>query len=550
MRNLLIAAILILLSTTVNAVTGDIVNSYPTPKSCPAGMATDGEYLYVVDSKTDMIYKLKPGTGEIISEITAPGYRPEGLTYDGKYLWVIDSEDEEIIQLDYETQVARKTIWCPAQSPRGLAWDGQYLWLADSKADQLLQISTEDGTTIKELKSPSSNPTGLAYDGVYLWVSDRSADRIYMVWPETGEVILMFDSPDAYAWGLAYRDGKLYCADYQSDSIYTIITKDDEINYTTDPVYEYCEYTHQFRNYGPGTIIDLDIYLAVPQNSPHQELLDAPVYMSSAKHEIIEDKWGLKVASFHFDEVGPGEMVQAAYKTTAKIYDHWMMVTPENVGKLKDIPKDIKKQYLINDSKFAIDSETIKKAVTAAIGDETNPYWMMRKIYRYIIDNMYYELAGGWNIAPTVLERGNGSCSEYSFVFIAMCRAAGLPARYEGSIVQRGDLASADDVFHRWCQVYLPKIGWLPVDPSGGDQDWPAGQARYIGHVGNRFLVTTVGGGGSDYMGWQYNSYEKYKSKGICKTFSEHIGEWSPADSSKYGSMSKTMDEATERIAK
>jgi hypothetical protein len=533
MRYVFIALSVLILSINILAITGEVEKSYPTPYSCPADMASDGKYLYLADSKSDSIYKINPSTGNVAAGFPAPTYKPRGLTFDGKYLWVVDAENDELLQLDIDSQTVVKHIWCPAQSPMGLAWDGVYLWLADSKTDKLMQLSTEDGTTIQELPSPSTNPTGLAYDGTYLWVADRGADKIYMVWPKTGEVILMFDAPNKYSWGLAYQDGKLYNADYQADSIYTIVPGDDEFNYITDPVYESCEFTHQFRNYGPGTITDLNIYLAVPGNSQHQEILDAPVYTSSVNHDILIDQWGQKIARFHFDELKPGDMVQASYKTTVKIYDHWLLIHPEDAGELKDIPKEIKKQYLVDNTKFAIDSDVIKQAVRAAIGDETNPYWMMRKIFRYIIDHMDYELAGGWNIAPTILERGNGSCSEYSFVFIAMCRAAGLPARYEGSIVQRGDLASEDEVFHRWCQVYLPKIGWVPVDPSGGDQDTPEGQAKYIGHVSNRFLVTTVGGGGSEYLGWDYNSYETYQSQGICKTFSEHIGEWAPLDSSQ-----------------
>ena len=532
MKSLMILFIIIIAPIALFAVTGEVISSYPTPYSCPGGMASDGKYLYIVDSKSDTIYKIDPQSGKVVSEFPAPGHKPKGLTYDGKYLWMVDAEEGVILKIDPDTKINVKTLWCPANDPAGLAWDGKCLWLADAGADKLLQVSTEDGTTIKELKSPSRNPTGLAYDGTYLWVADRGANYIYMVWPATGEVILMFDSPNEYPWGLALVDSKLYCADYQSDSIYTIVTDDDELSYAKDPVYENCEYTHQVRNYGPGIVRNVNIYLAVPENSGHQELLEAPVYESSVNHEIISDRWGQKVAKFHFDQLKPGEMAQASYKTKAKIYDQWLFIRPEKVGQLKDIPKDIAKKYLVDDTKFDLKSDIIQTAVKKAVGDETNPYWMMRKIFDYIIANMSYELAGGWNIAPTVLERGNGSCSEYSFVFTAMCRAAGLPARYEGSIVQRGDLASEDDVFHRWCQVYLPKIGWVPVDPSGGDQDWPEGQARYIGHLSNRYLVTTIGGGGSEYLGWQYNSYETYESEGICKIYSENIGEWSPADSS------------------
>ncbi len=120
---------------------------------------------------------------------------------------------------------------------------------------------------------------------------------------------------------------------------------------------------------------------------------------------------------------------------------------------------------------------------------------------------------------PQSLKRGNGSCSEYSFVYIAMCRAAGIPARYSGAITIRGDLASEDEVFHRWCEIYLPNYGWLPVDPSGGDTPSPEGQAQRFGFVGNSYLVTTTGAG-SEFIDWNYNSGEKWESIGKCKIYS------------------------------
>jgi outer membrane protein assembly factor BamB len=524
----MLVVLLFFIFIPVSAETGQTENQFACPGSCPTGMASDGTNLYLADRKSDQIYQVSPETGKVISRFNAPGYRPEGLAFDGKYLWMVDSEEMIIHQINLKTHVTEKTIGCPARSPRGLAWDGKYLWLADQRAKKLLQVSIEDGTTIKELPSPSSNPTGVAFDGTYLWVSDRRADRIYMVWPETGEVIIMFKAPDKYPWGLAFLKGKLFCADYQSDQVYAIKTEGKKNWISINPVSEDVIYTHQFRNYGPGTVRDLNIYIAIPENSPRQELISPLAYSSSVIHQVKTDQWGQKVAKFHFKEVKQGEMVSASYQVSAKVYDYWQFVRPEKLGELKDIPKDIKKKYLKNDTKFDFHSKTIREAIKKSIGDETNPYWKMRKIFRYIINNMYYELAGGWNIAPAVLERGNGSCSEYSFVFIAMCRAAGLPARYAGSVVQRGDLASEDEVFHRWCEVYLPGYGWYAIDPSGGDSEVPEAQTKYIGHVSSRFLVTTKGGGGSRYLGWEYNSYATYKSEGICKVHVEKIAEWSP----------------------
>ncbi|MFZ5434466.1 MAG: transglutaminase-like domain-containing protein, partial [Calditrichota bacterium] len=136
--------------------------------------------------------------------------------------------------------------------------------------------------------------------------------------------------------------------------------------------------------------------------------------------------------------------------------------------------------------------------------------------------------AGGWNVAPQVLTRGNGSCSEYTFLFIAMCRAAGIPARYVGSVVVRGDDASTDEYFHRWSQVYLPGYGWIHVDPQGGDKEKPADVAESIGVVENIFLITTEGGGASEYLDWSYNHNEKWTGHGPVKVHIEALGEWSP----------------------
>jgi transglutaminase-like putative cysteine protease/DNA-binding beta-propeller fold protein YncE len=523
----LILSLFVIPVTGVSAYTGEVDTFFTTPGPCPTGLVFCGKNLWVADRKTDSIYAVNPEDGSVTKTISAPGYQPVGLAWDGKYLWCLDNEENLIFKIDPQTGIALKTISAPSSSPKALTWDGKFLWVADNSAREINKISTEDGTTITTIPAPSSDAQGLAFDGKYLWVSDRMSNRIYMVTPDKGEVILFFDSPGPYARGLAWDGKNLWNVDYQTDKIYKIKIGDKDKLSCTNERLEALEYTNQVRNYGPGTLEELDIYLAIPQDLDNQKIIGKIEFMPEPT-DILTDRWGQKVAHYHYTGVKATEFITVGMKVKAKLNSTKYFIFPEKVGSLKEIPKEIKEKYLVDDTKYSLSDPFIQKSAAEAVGDEKNPYWIARKIYGYINDRMRYELSGGWNIAPTVLKRGTGSCSEYSFVFIALCRAAGIPARYQGSVAIRGDDASTDDVFHRWCEVYLPNYGWIPVDPSGGDQPSPEAQAAYFGNLANRYLITTVGGGGSEYLEWNYNSNETWTSSGKCKVYAEHIGEWSP----------------------
>jgi transglutaminase-like putative cysteine protease len=519
---------------TLNALaaTGDIIGQFPTPGTCPTGLAFDSKYLWIADRKTDSLYKINPDDGTIINSIAAPGYQIEALTVVGDYLWMLDIEENALYKFNIKTGIIERTISSPSDGARGIAWDGEYLWVVDQSDDKLYQISDEDGTTIVGLPAPSKNSSGLCFDGRYLWVTDRIDNMIYMVWPENGTVIVAFPSPAQYPRGLAFDGTFLWNVDYQTDSLYKIIINDTVLYVHGDVRREKLEYTEQVRNYGPGEMTSLDIYLALPHDLPTQTLVDT-LSFSPRPTDFPSDKWGQKTAHYHYDNLPAGHSVSVTMQACAVLYKTRYFIFPDKVGSLKDIPKDTAQKYLGDDTKYWTNDPYIKETSQKITSGDTNCYWIARKIFNYLIANMKYELIGGWNVAPTVLKRGTGSCSEYTFVYIALCRAAGLPARYAGAVTVRGDDASTDDVFHRWVEIYLPNYGWIPVDPSGGDSDVPANQANAFGYLNNAYLITTIGGGGSEFLEWNYNSNEFYQAKGPVKVYMEHIGEWSPLGKSE-----------------
>lgn len=507
------------------ATPGDVARTLRLPLRHPTGCAWDGSSLWVADRGADRIYKVDAKSGALIDSITSPGYFPAGLAWDGKLLWSTDPTDAKIYATDVATGRTVATLDAPAAGPMGIAWDGTSVWICDNVEKTISKIDATDGTTIVSFKSPASDPRGITFGGGYLWCSDRLKDQIYMIEPGSGTVVLILDAPGKYCWGLSWKDAHLVATDYQDDAVYEIIVKDSKLYKTYDPRRASVEFTNEAIVLGPGRIVSLDINCAVPAVRPNQTFL-APVAFTPKPAKTARDRWGQEVAIFHYEDLSTPQSVLVTMRAEIETSAIRYFIYPENVG--SDIPADIRRAYLEDNLKYDIANPYIQGIVKEAVGDETNLYWKARKLYQYLIAHMEYLLAGGWNVAPTVLRRGTGSCSEYSFSYIALCRAAGVPARYVGALVVRGDNASYDDVFHRWCEVYLPGYGWVPVDANAGDAVWPAEQAAAFGGIANRFLVTTESGGGSEYLDWNYNAQSKYVATGKCRIRMESAAEWEP----------------------
>ncbi|MEW5806958.1 MAG: transglutaminase domain-containing protein [Acidobacteriota bacterium] len=521
---LLMALSFLTVPFTMGAI-GEVERSFPSPGPSPTGMAWDGKHLWIADMKVHRIFKVRPEDGTVISSIPSPGLWPAGLAWDGSHLWNADTVEKKIFVIDPATGKVLRTMDSPTDAPRGMAFDRNDLWLLDDASDEISRVSTSDGTTIASLKAPGQEATGVSVDGDYFWLSDRMTDEIYRIHKRTGDVLFVLSAPGPYAWGLAWDGKNLFNVDYQNDRVYVLKIDDPSRYLLREERKAIVESTHRVINYGPGKITNMNAYIAIPETRDSQTV-EGEIIFDPKPDEILTDRWGQKIAHYRYKDLPAPSIKEAKMKIRAKVYSITYFIFPEKVGSLDDIPREIKEKYLVDDEKYMINDPIIRKAASDAVVDEKNPYWIARKIYNYCIEHLQYERTGGWNVAPAVLKRGNGSCSEYTFVYIAMCRAAGLPARYVGSVVVRGDDASMDDVFHRWVEVYLPNYGWVPVDPSGGDSPSPRERAKYFGSLRNRFLITTTSGGGSEYLSWTYNFNEFYQTEPQTKVQIESFAEW------------------------
>jgi hypothetical protein len=450
-----------------------------------------------------------------------------GIAYDkaNKSFWISDAIQSKAYRISFNG-TTNKVIPLYDMEPGAVAFDGSHLWIVDLNKYNIIKIDTDDGTMVDKFKAPAESPTGIAVTDDYLYIADKKRMEIYQVDKKTYRVLRFFIVKGKYPFGLAVYKNKLWSLDFLNREL-----EDFQLYRGTGPILKDTKkYTITYRDTyfptGKGKWKSLKVNIALPENRPGQKIINLE-YPFGKPSKIIKDQYDQKIAVFNFSSSKGGKLV-AGYRVKAEISKLSYSVNPSIIKKCS-IPEKIKRTYLSDKSKYDLKNEIIKTKVKEVVGDEKNLYWKARKLYDNLTSSMKYARSGGWNAAPVIIKRKTGSCSEYTFTIIALFRAAQIPSRYVGAVVRRGEEGGIDNVFHRWAEIYMPCYGWIPVDANAGNSPIAAEQGKAFASLfKNKYLITTVSGGGSSHLKWDYNSNYTFTAKGPVVFNVEKIAVFEP----------------------
>lgn len=109
-------------------------------------------------------------------------------------------------------------------------------------------------------------------------------------------------------------------------------------------------------------------------------------------------------------------------------------------------------------------NEIIAEGVESGkLKDEKDSLAISRILCEWVHDNMHSTFSARLTNAVEVLEHLEGDCTEHSILFIALARAAGLPAREVAGVVYVEGVQPGF-YFHQWAKVWVGK--WIDVDPT------------------------------------------------------------------------------------
>ena len=147
------------------------------------------------------------------------------------------------------------------------------------------------------------------------------------------------------------------------------------------------------------------------------------------------------------------------------------------------------KTYTASERYIESDDAQVEALAKRLGNGATDPLSLARDFYDYVIDNSTYVLTGtGLHGAKSLLRTGKGECGDYAALFVALSRAAGIPAR---PVVGYWAKSGVDQT-HVWAEFFIQGQGWVPVDPTMG-QRIPTQRDFYFGNMDNERVILNKG---------------------------------------------------------
>jgi len=143
---------------------------------------------------------------------------------------------------------------------------------------------------------------------------------------------------------------------------------------------------------------------------------------------------------------------------------------------------------------LVIVNEEVRRLATDATRDAVGPLAKARALYDCVLSRMDYDKSGeGWGRGDVAYacRAGKGNCTDFHSLFIALCLAADIPARFNMGYPLPSDPVGALTSYHCWAEFFVDGKGWIPVDIS---EAWkhPTRADYYFGRLDrDRVLVST-----------------------------------------------------------
>jgi len=196
-------------------------------------------------------------------------------------------------------------------------------------------------------------------------------------------------------------------------------------------------------------------------------------------------------ANFFFADVQPYQEVKVEVWMKLSISKVDMsLILSEHVGDVSTAKAAVDAKYREKGYYWDYNNSTVRKVIeeiNQTTGGSQNVYdivlaaidWFStHMVYREHEDYPAQRLRASQILNETITVEGNvtkryGVCRHFADAFVAIMRGFGVPTNlFEGLVFydMGGDVGVIFSGGHAWCEVYMPNIGWVPVEVTISDK--------------------------------------------------------------------------------
>ncbi|MGU8557051.1 transglutaminase-like domain-containing protein [Clostridium perfringens] len=253
-----------------------------------------------------------------------------------------------------------------------------------------------------------------------------------------------------------------------------------------NPILRWLKKVESRRGKGFGKVAALIIN--IPKSLFYMAVIALVIVILGSNGFLGEKMEGMTLASKAYEVINSNKYYAALNKEYEAFHDEYKDVISKNIDSAVESNKEPKSENVVESNKNVINlyngvtleqgiksNEAINKKAKELTKNAKSSREKAKRIYTWISENINYDDNKAENISEKTSEYKSGAieafetrkgiCFDYSCLYVAMAREAGLKVR----IVTGEGFNGKEWGSHSWNEVYLPeKNQWITVDPTFG----------------------------------------------------------------------------------
>ena len=224
-----------------------------------------------------------------------------------------------------------------------------------------------------------------------------------------------------------------------------------DLSHNKYPIPKRIQYSFTLHNKTNHSLKKAEFWTYAPVKQTSTQLCDS--FEASYPYEVITDDLGNQILHFSFDSLSP-------YATKIiTIKADLLLSNLSNPATERDLQR-----YLLPEKYIEVDNPDLKQFAKTL--NASKPKNTAEEIFNWVSENVRYAgYLSNDRGALYALKEKKGDCTEYMYLFTALCRANKIPARGVGGYVCKENTVLKPSGYHNWAEFYEDGV-WKIVDPQ------------------------------------------------------------------------------------